>query len=193
MKALGICGSARRGGNTDMLIQEALMGAASQGAETEEVFLNELSIGPCRGCTACKDQAEQCVIDDDFTVVMEKVKAADLLVIGSPVYMGQVTGQTKTFLDRLYSLRRRDRTIRIDGTGKRGVTVVVCGATDPMHPEPAVKTVGVFFRFLNTPDVVSIVEQGLGRAGEVGSRVEALACARKVGEELVVSLKTVGK
>ena len=188
MKALGICGSARRGGNTDLLIKSVLEGAASKGMTTEEVFISDLDIAPCRGCATCKDTSEKCVIEDDFHGVVDKIRDADLVVIGSPVYMGQVTGQSKTFLDRLYSLRRRDRTIRLDGTRKKGVLVVVCGSTDPEHPNPAKRTLGVLFRYLNTPDVKEIVEQGTGPVGDLLKRPDALNRAKDVGATLAAGL-----
>lgn len=183
-KALGICGSARRGGNTDLLIEEVLLGASQAGLETEKVYLDELKIGPCRGCVSCKDNDFGCIISDDFRELIQKIEGAGLIVIGSPVYMAQVTGQAKVMLDRLYSLRRRDRSIRIDGSAKKGVIIVTCGATEPEHPEPTKKTLGILFRFLNTPDVASIVEQGLGTRGAVRERPQALARARKTGETL---------
>jgi len=191
MKALGICGSARRRGNTALLIEAVLAGARGSGLETETVFLNELEIGPCTGCRSCKGKTEECVTADDFAGLMGKVREADLVVIGSPIYMGQVTGQTKTFLDRMYSLRRADRTIRLDGTKKKGAMVVVCGSSDPSHPDGTRRTLGVFFRYLNTPDVVELVEQGLGSEGEVLGRTEAIARAQKAGQNLAGELSRV--
>ncbi len=188
MKALGICGSARRGGNTALLIEGVLAGAASSGMQTEQVFLHELDIGPCLGCRSCKGTTEQCATEDDFQTLLQKVREADLIVLGSPIYMGQVTGQTKTFLDRLYSLRRADRTIRLDGTKKKGAMIVACGSTDPAHPDGTRRTLGVFFRYLNTPGVVELVEQGLGSEGEVLTRPETMARARQTGQKLAGDL-----
>lgn len=188
VKALGVCGSARHGGNTALLIEEVLAGAAGSGMQTEQVFLNELDIGPCTGCTSCKGKTEQCATEDDLGALIQKVREADLIVLGSPVYMGQVTGQTKTFLDRLYSLRRADRTIRLDGTKKKGAMVIVCGSTDPVHPDGTRRTLGVFFRYLNTPSVIELVEQGLGGEGEILKRPQAMARAKQAGQKLAGDL-----
>jgi multimeric flavodoxin WrbA len=166
------------------LIDAVLEGASERGMQAEQVFLDELDIRPCLGCRSCKGKTEECSTRDDFNGLIGKVREARLVVIGSPIYMGQVTGQTKTFLDRLYSLRRADRTIRLDGTKKKGAMVVVCGSTDPSHPDATRRTLGVFFRYLNTPDVEEIVEQGLGGEGEVLTRPEAIARAREIGRAL---------
>jgi len=188
MKALGICGSARREGNTHILIREVLHGAESKGMRTRLVFLDDLRIQPCRGCAQCKDNSTGCVIPDDFGLLLENIRDADLVIIGSPVYMAQVTGQTKTMLDRLYSLRRGDRSMRIDGSKKKGVLVVTCGSEDPAHPVATTRTLGVLYRFLNTPDVVEIVEQGLNPRGAVLARPQSLERARLVGESMADSL-----
>jgi multimeric flavodoxin WrbA len=185
MKALGLCGSARRGGNTDLVIQAVLEGAGNCGFDTEEVFLHEVAIGPCVGCGKCKDgSSEVCTQLDGWQPLMEKVKEADLIVIGSPVYMSQVTGQTKMFLDRLYSLRRKDRTMRFDGSHTRGVVVATSGNSDPVASETTRRTLGVFFRYLNSPEVVEVVAPGVSAVGDAGKDDELITRARETGFEL---------
>ena len=108
VKVIGICGSPRKNGNTEILLREALEAAASEGAETELVRLAGRDINPCRACDSCKSKGE-CEIDDDLNEVIELAADADGIIIGSPVYFGSVTAQTKMFMDRTRPLRSNFR------------------------------------------------------------------------------------
>ena len=104
MKVLGFNGSPRKTWNTAILLQKVLEGAASQGAETELIHLYDLDYRGCRSCFACKmagNQDGMCASQDGLTPMLEKIRRADALVLGSPIYYGTVTGEMKSFLERL--------------------------------------------------------------------------------------------
>lgn len=102
-KVVAFVGSPRKKGNTSDVVQAVLKGAAAQGAETKIYFLNEMNIKGCQNCLYCRKH-ESCPIKDDMVEVMEHIKTADAVVIGSPVFIHQVSGQTKLLMDRLYPL-----------------------------------------------------------------------------------------
>lgn len=105
MNVIGINGSPRKQWNTATLVAKTLEGAAAQGATTELVHLYDLDYKGCISCFACKTRGGKsygkCVLRDDLAPVLEKIAAADALVIGSPIYFGTVTGETRSFLERL--------------------------------------------------------------------------------------------
>jgi multimeric flavodoxin WrbA len=105
MKALAVNGSPRKKWNTAMLLEKALEGAESQGAETELIHLYELSFTGCISCFACKMKGGKsygrCAVKDDLTPVLEGVEKVDALILASPVYFGTVTGEMKSFMERL--------------------------------------------------------------------------------------------
>ena len=105
MNVIGINGSPRKQWNTATLVATALEGAAAQGATTELFHLYDLDFKGCKSCFACKTRGGKsygkCVLNDDLAPVLEKIAAADALVIGSPIYFGTVTGETRSFLERL--------------------------------------------------------------------------------------------
>jgi multimeric flavodoxin WrbA len=105
MNVIAINGSPRKKWNTATLLSKALEGAASQGAETELVHLYDLDFKGCINCFACKTRNGKsygtCALNDDLTPVLKKIANADALVIGSPIYFGSVTGELRTFLERL--------------------------------------------------------------------------------------------
>lgn len=105
MNVIGINGSPRKQWNTATLVSKALEGAAAQEAATELVHLYDLDFKGCKSCFACKLRGGRsygkCVLSDDLAPVLEKIATADALVIGSPIYFGTVTGETRSFLERL--------------------------------------------------------------------------------------------
>jgi multimeric flavodoxin WrbA len=105
MKVIAINGSPRKGWNTDTLLNKALEGAASKGAETELIHLYDLNYKGCISCFACKitdgKSHGKCPIKDDLKEIFKKIEEADALILGSPIYWGRVTGEMAAFLDRL--------------------------------------------------------------------------------------------
>lgn len=104
MKVIAINGSPRKSCNTDTLLKKALDGTASAGAETEMVYLYDLKFRGCVSCMACKLQKEprpnRCVLRDDLTAVLDKVHGADAVILGSPIYFSEVTGEMRSFFER---------------------------------------------------------------------------------------------
>ena len=103
MKVLGIAGSPRPDGNTDILLKEVLRGAASRGGEIRTIFLRDLKIGPCDHCDVCLETGK-CWIMDDMQQVYDEVNRADRLVLASPLHFVGLTAQTKAMVDRFQAL-----------------------------------------------------------------------------------------
>lgn len=115
---LAINGSPRKGGNTDILIDRFLEGAGAAGAKTEKVILNELIFSPCLECENMPDDG-LCLIQDDMQSVYTKVKEADVLVLGSPIFFGSLSAQTKMMIDRFQCVWRAKYMLKKDVSGKR--------------------------------------------------------------------------
>lgn len=105
VKVLSVNGGPRKNWNTDTLLQKALEGAKSVGAQTEVVHLYDLNYKGCTSCFACKRKNSKyvghCAMKDDLSGVLEKVLESDVLLLGSPIYFGNVTGMMRSFLERL--------------------------------------------------------------------------------------------
>lgn len=99
-KVLILSGSPRKGGNSDVLCDEFAKGALSVGANVEKIRISEKRIAPCTGCYFCKNSGGRCALNDDMGEVLEKILAADTLVLSSPVYFYSVSAQMKTVIDR---------------------------------------------------------------------------------------------
>lgn len=132
MEILGIVGSYRKSGNTDILVKNVLEGAQNQGVDTKYIFLPDYDIKDCVGCEGCKANYK-CVVKDDMQKIYPLIERADAIVIGSPTYFYNVTGIIKNFLNRLYCYEIFDENDRSVWMGlneaigiKYAVTVAVC-------------------------------------------------------------------
>lgn len=101
MKVVGVNGSGRIDGNTAVLVNAVLRGAAEAGADTELLQLGEMEVAGCDACKACK-QNQTCVIRDDMYRFYDIAADTDVLVLASPIYLDHITAQMKAFVDRLY-------------------------------------------------------------------------------------------
>jgi multimeric flavodoxin WrbA len=99
-EVLGICGSARKNGNTTKLLKTVL---DATGMESELVFLSDLNIGFCMGCLSCVKNKGVCAKKDDFQGMVEKLLAAKAIVLGTPNYYYSISGLMKNMIDRSMS------------------------------------------------------------------------------------------
>ncbi len=105
MTIMAFNGSPRKKWNTATLLEKALEGAASQGAKTELIHLYDLNYKGCMSCFACKTKGGKsygrCAVDDDLTPVLGNIENADAVILGSPIYFGNVSGEMRSFMERL--------------------------------------------------------------------------------------------
>lgn len=107
-KIVVISSSLRKDGNTEALIKEFVRGAEDAGNEVEKINLRDIRLEFCRGCLHCQKMDSECVIDDDMKGLIDVIAGADVLAFASPLYYGCISGQLKTFLDRLNPLFARE-------------------------------------------------------------------------------------
>ncbi len=105
LKVIGINGSPRKKWNTATLIKKALEGSESKGAEAELINLYDLNFKGCKSCFSCRTKGSKsygkCAMNDDLTPILKNIEESDALVLGSPIYLGTITGEMKSFLERL--------------------------------------------------------------------------------------------
>lgn len=100
MKVIGINGSARKDGNTALIISKVFNELNKEGIETELIQLAEYEIQPCRGCFACKGRGNCVLANDGFAEIFSRILRADGIILGSPVYSADVSAKMKAFLER---------------------------------------------------------------------------------------------
>lgn len=125
MKIVFVNGSPRPEGNTGTMLKSVAKKAKERGADVTYYEILGKDVQDCDGCCRC-DTEDKCSKDDDMIDAYVMIEQADVLVLGSPIYMGTETGMTKCFVDRLYYLMARKRI----QPGKRAVALFTCGLFD---------------------------------------------------------------
>ena len=102
-KVLILSASPRKGGNSDTLCDQFMLGAEEAGNPVEKIFLRDKEINYCLACDVCKRNGGDCDQDDDMAEVLDKMTAADVIVMATPVYFYTMDAQMKTLIDRTYA------------------------------------------------------------------------------------------
>lgn len=110
-KVVIISSSPRKGGNSDTMADAFLMGAIEAGNEVEKINIRDMELKFCIGCLSCL-RTGKCVLTDGMNELYDKVQHADILVFATPVYYYGMTGQLKTFLDRLNPLYSKNNSFK---------------------------------------------------------------------------------
>jgi len=190
MKVLGIAGSPRRRGNTDLLLAEVLRGAGEGGAVTETVVLNNLRITPCRHCDACFERGN-CVIEDDMQNIYCLLDEADRVVLASPVQFMGPTAQLKAMIDRGQARWARKYVIKVPPLDppkeRKGLFIAVGGMKIPNLFEPSQAIITSFFKVLNIKPAGELLFPGIDERGAIVRYPEALHQAFRAGRELAGS------
>jgi len=189
VKVLGLYGSPRRGGNTELLLEEALKGAEKEGAEVARIYLSDFTITPCKECHGC-DNTGNCVILDDMEKIYPKLLEADVVILASPIFFYGVTAWAKALIDRSQALWARKYLIKDPTLGKEGKKrkgfFISLGATKGQKVfEGSILTVKYFFDVLNAEYVGELLYRGVEAKGDILKHPEALQRAFEVGRRLV--------
>jgi len=185
MKIIGFSGSPRKKGNTAWTVNKILEGAEENGAETQTWSSGDLDINPCRGCLGCVNN-DRCVVNDDMQKIYDGLEQANGLVLGSPVYMGQMSAQTKIFMDRLFAqiTPRFSPQFKEENAGKKLVLVFTQGNPDESMFQVYFDYTKSMFQLLEF-DVKRVqVVAGL-RTESVHERKELASVLKNIGSSLV--------
>ncbi len=186
VRVLGVLGSPRPRGNTDLLLEAALKGAAEAGAEVEKVVLDRLDIRPCTACDSCRDGVG-CVLVDDMVPLYRKIEDADVIILASPVYFDGVTAQTKGFIDRCQLFWCRKYLLKVRGK-ERGSAFISVGARVRTDFEPLEATVRALFHTLDAMPCHFLTFAGFEEPGSIEDHPDAMEQARALGKRLATEL-----
>ena len=173
---LGILGSSRPGGNTEIMLDQALAKAKALGGQTSKVTLRDLTIGPCDGCGGCHARGE-CIVDDDMQQVYEEIRAADGIIWATPVYFWSMTGLTKMAMDRTYALNFP----QLQQAGKIGGLILVAGIRG------SINAANPFLMYFNYNHMFA-AEFAWGYAGAKGD-IAKDPNAGRMAEEMVLQMQ----
>ncbi len=189
MKVLGILGSPRLEGNSDILLEQALAGAKDTGAEVEKIALCQKKISGCLNCEKCNETGV-CVINDDMVEVHKKILEADAIIHSGPVYFWSMTAQMKAYLDRWCAFFDADwnwhKAYSTKMKGKGIGLITVCGDPDASAGNPIVHS------FKSTCDFTGLnwlgaVQASASSKGEIAENEKAKKEAYDLGKKSAAS------
>ena len=193
MKIVGINGSPRKKGNTELLLESALFGASAAGARIEKINLGDLEFSPCLSCFDARLDGV-CKLKDDLEKVYKSVYEADGIILASPVYFGSISAQTKMLIDRFqcyWSAVNVHKTIK-QKVSRPGLFLCVEASTKQSFFENSRSVVGNFFTTLKVVSEGELLCSGVEGKGEIKKRPECLEKARKMGYDMAVKYNPKG-
>jgi multimeric flavodoxin WrbA len=185
MKVLGIYGSPRKGGNTDQLLDKALEGAKSTGADVKVIYVRDMRISGCIECGGC-DKTGRCVVEDDMQSVYPLLEEADVVFLASPIFFYSLTAQAKALIDRaqaMWAKRHLEQTPEERKVYRRGRGYLIAvGATRGKNLfEGAQQVARYFFDALNMSYEGGIFFRSLEKKEAVRNNPETLQEAFNLG------------
>jgi multimeric flavodoxin WrbA len=193
MKVLALNGSPRRGGNTELLLEEALKGVRENGGEVKIYHLNYLSLKPCQQCSACDDTGN-CIIGDDMQAIHNDIVTTDRIILASPIFFSSVSAQTKIVIDRCQPFWSQKylhkKPVSAGAFGRKGMLLLVGGMKQTAKNEGfhcAEVVVRAFFRTVNVQEHTMLAYGNADEKGVIKDHPTAFQEAYEAGKKLVTT------
>ena len=191
MEVLGLFGSPRKGGNTELLLEEMLRGAQRKGADIERAFLSDWDISGCRECRRCEIDGN-CVIQDQMQKLYPKLLQADYVILASPIFFYGVTSQVKRMIDRCQALWARKyilkkTPVQEESARRKGWFISVAGSRGEKVFQGAILTVRYFFDALNVEYAGELTFGRIDSKEAIKKHPSALKEAFQAAQRLVAS------
>jgi len=189
LKLLCISGSPRRGGNTDRLMNEAIIGAAGKGAQVKHIVLADLDIAPCAHCDGCVQTGGRCVLEDDMQEIHADIREYDRFIVASPIYFMGLTAQVKAMIDRCQALWVIKHMLKLPvGLGKdipRKGAFISAGATNYGNLfTGSVVTMKSWYKTLDIEYAADLLIPGMDSYNALAGQPAALEQATSLGRQI---------
>lgn len=188
LKVLGLAGSPRRQGNTELLLDQVLAGAANRGAQTEKVVLSEMQIAPCCACHGCFEKG-RCIQQDDYQLLYPKLIKAERIVVATPIFFTGLPAQAKAFIDRCQCFWARKYVVKDPlpptdtGVVRQGFLVSTAGGSDTSF-RCAAKAMRAFLHTLDAQYGGELLFPGIDEKGAIVRHPTALEEAFALGKRI---------
>jgi multimeric flavodoxin WrbA len=187
MKAICIVGSPRPDGSTALLVDRIIGGMGEAGVEARCFVLGQLAINYCRGCREC-EATGTCVQRDDMDTLLQGILEADIVLLASPSYWGDVTGQMKTFIDRSLPLCNAATGQTPVPPGKIGVAVAVRAGRSAGENQHIVDTFEHYFGHLGIEMRGTLTAEGINGPADLEHKPHLLEGATNLGRNILPNL-----
>lgn len=188
MKIAAFNGSPRQGGNTELLLNQAIRGAKEAGHDIRVFNLNLMKIRHCQDCGGC-DSTGLCIIDDEMKEIYSLIRTADRIILASPIFFFGLSAQAKTIIDRCQSFWCEKyllkKPIPEGPYGRKGVLLLVGGMMKEIGVQCSEATAKAFFRTISVPQHETLSFLGVDAKGAILEHPGALEKAYQAGLQLL--------
>ncbi|NOZ70260.1 MAG: flavodoxin family protein [Deferribacteres bacterium] len=189
MNIIAFCASPRKDGNTDLLLKETVRGIEEDAGFSTRIFdLNSMNIMPCQDCGGCNETGA-CIYHDDMDHIYDAIRAADRIILASPIFFFSLSAQAKAMIDRCQSFWCEkyllNKPLQGGGGGRKGLLLLVGGMKKDTGVQCAGSCAKAFFRSISVPEHDTLAFTGIDEKGAILRHPSALAEAREAGRRLV--------
>lgn len=193
MNILALCGSPRKNGNTETLLNEAIRPIREAGHSVTILYLNTMNIKPCQNCGGCNTTGE-CIIRDDMDTATEAIRKADRIILSSPIFFFALSAQAKIIIDRCQSFWCEKYLLKKpvpEGRhGRKGLLLLVGGMKKEIGKQCAEACAKAFFRTVSVPEHETLSYLGIDAKGDILNHPTALKDAFEAGKRLMEKKKS---
>ena len=192
MEILVFLGSPRKNGNSEVLTQAFLEGVKQEGGLPETIRLCDLKISPCISCGSC-DKTGKCVVEDDMTLLYDKITSIDKIILASPIFFYGITAQAKAFIDRTQALWNRKRLLQKKGEWvanpkRQGFFISVAATSGARIFEGAILTMKYGYDAMDMQYAGELLVSGPDKRGDMAKNDKKLAEAKEAGKNFILGL-----
>lgn len=188
-KVTCVLGSPRTNGNSEIIARTMLETFENAGLSANVFRIGQMGFKGCIACMGCKTGSEKCVVKDDLSEVLDSVSESEILLIASPIYFGQITGQTKCYIDRMFSFLKPDfytnPTPSRLASGKRCAFIITQGDPNEENYANAADVYANFFNRLFGYENFVVRGLGMNDKGVASQNSELLEYARTVAQQML--------
>lgn len=185
MKAICIIGSPRTNGSTAYVVDKMIEGMKESGISIIRYCLGKMKINYCLGCKKCYEDGGKCIQKDDVNIVMKDLIESDIVLIASPSYWGDITGQLKVFFDRSTPYCDTNEKRAEIPAGKRGISVAIRAGNSDKENIHIIETIEHYFGHLGIKPVGSFSVTGIDKITDLIPKVEELNKAYELGKNII--------
>ena len=186
-QVLALCGSPRRGGNTELLVDACLEGLEKDRISGKKIRLNELNIRPCQECGGCL-KTGSCIVSDDMQILYPLIREAKGIIVSSPIFFGSLTAQTKIIIDRsqCFWVAKYILNAPIFAAKAKvpGVFLSVCGMDRYRFFQNAQQIIKIWFTILNIDYTSELLFPAIDKKGGILNHPSAIEKAKLIGKWL---------
>ena len=180
MKAICIIGSPKENGSTALLVDTIIEGMKSQNIDVSRFVLDKMNIHFCTGCVKCEVD-RVCVQKDDMTVLIDEILSSDIILLASPSYWGDVTGQMKVFIDRSLPLCNAKTGVTPVPPGKVGISVALRAGSSVSENQHIIDTFEHYFGHLGINPIARLTAENVGKLSNLKAMNSKLEEAYNLG------------